>query len=36
LSRTRATQTGMTNQWLSESLGLVSLRALWLSLPSPP
>jgi RNA-directed DNA polymerase len=36
LSRTLATQTGMTNQWLSESLGLVSIRALWLSLHSPP
>jgi RNA-directed DNA polymerase len=31
LSRTLATQTGMTNQWLSESLGLVSIRALWIS-----
>ncbi len=35
LSRTLATQTGMTNQWLSESLGLVSIRALWISLHSP-
>ena len=30
-----ATQTGMTNQWLSESLGLVSIRALWISLHYP-
>jgi RNA-directed DNA polymerase len=36
LSRTLATQTGMTNQWLSETLGLVSIRALWISLHSPP
>jgi len=36
LSRTLATQTGMTNQWLSESLGLVSIRALWISLHYPP
>jgi RNA-directed DNA polymerase len=35
-SRTLATQTGMTTQWLSESLGLVSLRALGIALPSPP
>ena len=35
LSRTLATQTGMTNQWLSESLGLVSIRALWISLHYP-
>jgi RNA-directed DNA polymerase len=36
LSRTLATQTGMPNQWLSESLALVSLRALWIALHSPP
>jgi len=35
LSRTLATQTGMTNQWLTETLGLVSLRALWISLHYP-
>jgi RNA-directed DNA polymerase len=35
LSRTLATQTGMTNQWLSDTLGLVSLRALWISLHYP-
>lgn len=35
LSRTLATQTGMTNQWLSESLGLVSIRALWIALHYP-
>jgi RNA-directed DNA polymerase len=34
-SRTLATQTGRTNQWLSESLGLVSIRALWISLHYP-
>jgi len=28
LSRTLATQTGMTNPWLTETLGLVSMRAL--------
>ena len=35
LARTLATQTGMTNQWLSESLGLVSIRALWIALHYP-
>ena len=35
LSRTLATQTGMTTQWLSESLGLVSIRALWIALHYP-
>jgi RNA-directed DNA polymerase len=35
LSRTLATQTGMTNQWLTEALGLVSIRALWISLHYP-
>jgi RNA-directed DNA polymerase len=35
LARTLATQTGMTNQWLTETLGLVSIRALWISLPYP-
>jgi RNA-directed DNA polymerase len=36
LSRTLATQTGRTNQWLSETLGLVSMRALWIALHYPP
>ena len=36
LSRTLATQTGMTTQWLTETLGLVSIRTLWLALPYPP
>ena len=35
LSRTLATQTGMTTQGLSETLGLVSIRALWISLHYP-
>ena len=35
LSRTLATQTGMTKQWLSESLALVSIRALWIALHYP-
>ena len=35
LSRTLATQTGMTTQWLTETLGLVSIRALWIALHSP-
>ena len=35
LSRTLATQTGMTNQWLTETLGLVSIRALWITLHYP-
>jgi RNA-directed DNA polymerase len=35
LSRTLATQTGMTNQWLSDTLGLVSIRTLWISLHYP-
>jgi RNA-directed DNA polymerase len=35
LSRTLATQTGMTNQWISNTLGLVSIRALWISLHYP-
>jgi RNA-directed DNA polymerase len=35
LSRTLATQTGRTNQWLSNTLGLVSIRALWISLHYP-
>lgn len=34
-SRTLATQTGITNQWISKTLGLVSIRALWLSLHYP-
>jgi RNA-directed DNA polymerase len=33
LSRTWAPQTGMTTQGISETLGLVSMRALWLALP---
>jgi RNA-directed DNA polymerase len=36
LSRTLAPQTGMTTQWLSESLALVSIRALWIALHYPP
>jgi RNA-directed DNA polymerase len=35
LARTLATQTGMTNQWISDTLGLVSIRALWISLHYP-
>jgi RNA-directed DNA polymerase len=35
LSRTLAAQTGMTNQWMSDTLGLVSIRALWISLHYP-
>jgi len=35
LSRTLATQTRRTNQWLSETLELVSIRALWIALPYP-
>jgi RNA-directed DNA polymerase len=35
LSRTLATQTGMTNQWLTETLSLVSIRALWIALHYP-
>jgi RNA-directed DNA polymerase len=35
LSRTLATQTGRTNQWLSETLGLVSIRARWIALHYP-
>jgi RNA-directed DNA polymerase len=35
LSRTLATQTGLTNQWISDTLGLVSIRALWISLHYP-
>jgi RNA-directed DNA polymerase len=34
-SRTLATQTGMTNQWISDPLGLVSIRALWIALHYP-
>ena len=26
---------GMTNQWISDTLGLVSIRALWISLHYP-
>ena len=35
LSRTLATQTGMTTQWLTETLGLVSIRTLWIALHYP-
>jgi len=35
LSRTLATQTGLTTQGITDTLGLVSIRALWLSLPYP-
>ena len=35
LSRTLATQTGMTTQWLTDTLGLVSIRALWITLHYP-
>ena len=35
LSRTLATQTGMTHKWISGTLGVVSIRALWISLHSP-
>jgi RNA-directed DNA polymerase len=35
LSRTLATQTGMTKQWISDTLGLVSIRTLWISLHYP-
>ena len=35
LSRTLATQTGMTNEWFAQTLGLVSIRALWISLHYP-
>lgn len=32
LSRTLATQTGMTNKWLHTTLGLANIRSLWISL----
>ncbi len=32
LSRTLATHTGMTNKWISETLGLLSIRNLWVFL----
>ena len=35
LSRTLATQTGMTTQWLTKTLGLVSIRAVWIALHYP-
>ena len=35
LSRTLATQTGMTTQGLTEPLGLVSIRTLWIALHYP-
>ena len=35
LSRTLATQTGMTNQWLADQ-GLLSLKTLWVSFHYPP
>lgn len=31
LARTLATQTGMTNDWIANTLGLVSLRDLWIA-----
>ena len=34
LSRTLATQTGMTNQWLKEQ-GLVSIKELWVNIHYP-
>jgi hypothetical protein len=36
VSPTLATQTGMTNPWISATLGFVSIRTLWLSLHHPP
>ena len=35
LSRTLATQTGMTTQWLTDTLGLVSIRTRWIALHYP-
>lgn len=35
MSRTLATQTGMTNIWFSQTLGLVSVRDLWIQLHYP-
>jgi len=35
LSRTLATHTGMTNEWIDKTLGLVSVRDLWISLHYP-
>ncbi|MDC0358486.1 group II intron reverse transcriptase/maturase [Oligoflexia bacterium] len=35
LSKTLATQTGMTNTWIHNSLGLVSIRNLWVALHYP-
>ena len=35
LARTFAPQTGRTNQWISDTLGLVSIRTLWISLHYP-
>ena len=34
LSRTLATQSGMTNQWLQEQ-GLISIRELWIAIHYP-
>jgi RNA-directed DNA polymerase len=35
LSKTLATHTGMTNKWIHETVGLVSMRELWVSLHYP-
>jgi RNA-directed DNA polymerase len=35
LSKTLATQSGMTNDWIHNTLGLVSIRDLWVSLHYP-
>jgi len=35
LSKTLATQSGMTNQWLAEQ-GLVSIKTLWVAFHYPP
>lgn len=35
MSRTLATQTGMTNKWFAKTLGLVSVRDLWIKLHYP-
>lgn len=35
LSRSLATQTGMTNHWLNNKLGLVSIRDLWIQIHYP-
>lgn len=35
LARTLATQTGMTNEWFRDVLGLVSIRSIWISVHYP-